>query len=373
MQRKQLQSNPPRRQSRRGANPGQKVKKIAQNSVRNGKRGNGEYRISRRELWFSIKINGEDTGSRAFTERNYPPWFGSISNLYENYEMHTVRIVPVTRYSSFASGGINLSYNSNPHEQGSTDPTSMAAQQGATQSKIYENKPVTIPRSAWLQQPSRRPCRGSGSWLFEFLWNITASQAGTVDIFIEYDVTFRVPQYLVGPAIFAATGIEGTQTIFSSSETTTKEKTIETVGPIKGGAKATANINLKGTGMEADTTSAIEIVFGTAEKIADYFKDTIPGAEIVSGLSRIILALNKSAVDQVIPKVVNELTDTVKALFSYNGEEAAVQAKDTAQGTVFDAGEASEGITAEFKVPNDSTHYGVRIPGTIKGTVMFGA
>lgn len=149
--------------------------------------------VHRRELWFTA--DGPGIYRKHFDSENYPEWFNKISELYENYEMHDITIHWTTHYSTVTNGAIYTAYNSNPNEHVPTEPTEMLAQKGAKSSPIRQNGSCHIPRSAYIQQPSRRPCRGEGSWLFEFASVIEGpTDKCPIDFYIEYDVTFRTPQ-----------------------------------------------------------------------------------------------------------------------------------------------------------------------------------
>jgi hypothetical protein len=186
-----------------GLSKGGKVKKGRSQSR---DRTNGGYRVSRRELWFTSV--GAEVGTKRLEEGTFPPWFNNISRLYENFEVHQLRISWKSHYSTVASGITRLSYNSNPDEQGSTDPGIMSQQQGARSETIYKSGQMEIPKQAWYGQPLRKQCRGPRSFIIEFIWNISTEAQGAIDFWIDYDVTFRVPQ---------AIGTDSARTISFSS------------------------------------------------------------------------------------------------------------------------------------------------------------
>lgn len=168
------------------------------NRRRNGnnkRQDNSAYRVNKREAWFTI--TGQANGKRAFGESGYPLWFNRICQLYENYEMHDIRVSWESTYSSIAEGYLIGSFNSSPGDVVSFEDAYLLGQKGAKQQAVRATRgSITIPASAFKQTPNRRPCRGNGSWLFEFLYKITTPSSGSITFFVDYDVTFRVPQLL---------------------------------------------------------------------------------------------------------------------------------------------------------------------------------
>lgn len=158
-------------------------------------KGNGSYRITKREMWFMVQGAGD--GKKSFAEHGYPLWFNRICQLYENYEMHRIRVAWESTYASIAEGHIIGSYNSTPGDSVSLSSEYLLAQRNAKQAPVRQGRGfIDIPPAAFKQTPSRRPCRGEKSWLFEFLYSIRTSSSGTITFFLEYDVTFRVPQLM---------------------------------------------------------------------------------------------------------------------------------------------------------------------------------
>lgn len=161
----------------------------------NKRQDNSAYRVNKREAWFTI--TGQANGKRAFGESGYPLWFNRICQLYENYEMHDIRVSWESTYSSIAEGYLIGSFNSSPGDVISFEDAYLLGQKGAKQQAVRSTRgSITIPASAFKQTPNRRPCRGQRSWLFEFLYKIVTPSTGSITFFVEYDVTFRVPQLL---------------------------------------------------------------------------------------------------------------------------------------------------------------------------------
>lgn len=158
-----------------------------------------ESRVHRRELWFETTTQG--LGTKVFDSTTFPEWFASYSKLYETYQMHSVKVHWTTGYSKFVGGYTYVSYNTNPSQSG--DPFSISsifAQQNAGKSQVAADGEITIPKSAYLQQPNRRQCSGPGSYLFDLRYYISASDYagapanGSITFWIEYDCTFYTPQ-----------------------------------------------------------------------------------------------------------------------------------------------------------------------------------
>lgn len=156
-------------------------------------------RIHRRELWFEVSTTG--TGSKSFDSDHFPLWFNNYSKLYETYRMRNIRVHWTSGYSQFAGGYVYASYNTNPSQVGEAfSPETIFAQQNAGRSKLSANGTITIPPSAYLQQPNRRQCSGPNSFLFEFRYYISANNinddppSGSITFWIEYDCTFYTPQ-----------------------------------------------------------------------------------------------------------------------------------------------------------------------------------
>lgn len=136
-----------------------------------------------------------------FDSTNYPPWFSRMASMYENYEMLYVRISWVSSYSKLASGAIYVTYNSNPNEEAAIEPQYMLSQQGSRATNITSGGSIIIPKSAYTRTPSKRPCNGEGSWLFDLGVRIeTTEQPNDIRFFIEYEVIFRTPQLNPAPS-----------------------------------------------------------------------------------------------------------------------------------------------------------------------------
>nr|ULF50230.1 capsid protein [Statovirus 0450] len=165
-----------------------------QNNYGNIDGGLNRLRLRRKELWFTINKVGQV--SYDFDSTTYPPWFNRMANLYENYEMHEIRIHWVSSYSRLSTGTFTISYNSCLNDPFSYEPTYMLAQQGSKSCQISKSGSITIPKSAYTRTPSKRPCRGEQSWLFQLLISSQAQEDSQIQVFIEYEATFRVPQLI---------------------------------------------------------------------------------------------------------------------------------------------------------------------------------
>nr|ULF50228.1 capsid protein [Statovirus 0447] len=154
--------------------------------------GLNRLRLRRKELWFSIFKVGQVCYD--FDSTTYPSWFNRMASMYENYEMHEIRIHWVSSYSRLSTGTITISYNSTYNDQYSYEPTIMLAQEGAKSCQISKSGSITIPKNAYTRTPSKRPCRGQDSWLFQLIISVQTQEESPIQFFIEYDATFRVPQ-----------------------------------------------------------------------------------------------------------------------------------------------------------------------------------
>nr|AQY59904.1 coat protein [Statovirus C1] len=154
-----------------------------------------EFRTHRRELWFTI--SGQAAGSHRFSKTNFPIWFEQVSRLYEKFKFHSIRLHFETGYPSTAQGQIYCAYNTGFRDQIDTDPTYIAAQRGAMYGPVYRGYAISIPKSAFTETPSRRPCRGSDeeTYVFDAVYNVAGEAlSGTYTVFIDYDVSFYTPQ-----------------------------------------------------------------------------------------------------------------------------------------------------------------------------------
>ena len=154
-----------------------------------------EYRTQRRELWFTI--DGQKSGSYRFDKSHFPVWFKQVSSLYEKFKFNRIRLHFETGYPSTAQGQIFCSYNTGFYDTISTDPVIIAAQRGAMSGPVYRGYAIIIPKSAYSETPSRRPCRGTDeeTYIFDAVYAITGDQlTGSFSVYIDYDVTFYTPQ-----------------------------------------------------------------------------------------------------------------------------------------------------------------------------------
>lgn len=96
----------------------------------------------------------------------------------------------------------------------------MSAQKNAKSVWVAKSGHIIIPKESWNRTPSRRYARGPESYLFDFILKYNASVRGSVRVFLEYDVTFHVPQLGVtiqpGPLVMA-TGLGGMPEVSGSN------------------------------------------------------------------------------------------------------------------------------------------------------------
>ena len=150
-------------------------------------------------MWFTI--DGERSGSYRFDKSHFPVWFKQVSSLYEKFKFNRIRLHFETGYPSTAQGQIFCSYNTGFYDTISTDPTIIAAQRGAMSGPVYRGYAIIIPKSAYSETPSRRPCRGTDeeTYIFDAVYAITGNQlSGSFSVYIDYDVTFYTPQLTGG-------------------------------------------------------------------------------------------------------------------------------------------------------------------------------
>lgn len=146
-------------------------------------------------MWFTI--NGEGSGSYRFDKSHFPIWFKQVSSLYEKFKFNRIRLHFETGYPSTAQGQIFCSYNTGFYDTISTNPTYIAAQRGAMSGPVYRGYAIAIPKSAYSETPSRRPCRGTDeeTYIFDAVYAVTGNElTGSFSVYIDYDVTFYTPQ-----------------------------------------------------------------------------------------------------------------------------------------------------------------------------------
>lgn len=117
--------------------------------------------------------------------------------MYEKFKFHRIRLHFETGYPSTAQGQIHCAYNTGLRDEISTDVEYIAAQRGAMFGPVYRGYAISIPKSAFSETPSRRPCRGSDeeTYIFDAVWNIQGQNlTGQFSVFIDYDVSFFTPQ-----------------------------------------------------------------------------------------------------------------------------------------------------------------------------------
>lgn len=154
--------------------------------------------MKRVELWKEISVaTGDNVNTIGFDTLTGPAWFKKISELYEMYQLHFVRIKVVSTAASTTSGGWVAAYNTNYAERAATRTAELiAAQHGSCSNNIHSNGVVTIPAGALKGFSTNTPLRSDNNgWLFNFEVATTGvSTACSLKIIIEYNVTFRNPQ-----------------------------------------------------------------------------------------------------------------------------------------------------------------------------------
>lgn len=108
----------------------------------------------------------------------------------------------------------------------------MLAQENAVSKQVTAAGTMTIPPASWKQTPNRKYCRGPHSYLFDHIFKYDASVNGYIRVFIEYDVTFHVPQLQpesltnTGPCVVTTDSTGKTET---SASNNTKEDTFNRI------------------------------------------------------------------------------------------------------------------------------------------------
>lgn len=153
------------------------------------------YRIKRKEPWFDF--NGSSgLQRRAFKEGQFPIWFSRICPLYENYEINSISVTLVSTYSALSTGALYVTFNSNPSQIAASSHEYMLQQQNAKYIPVKTRQTtMVIPKTAWMQQPTRRQCAGPDSYAFDIATEVAGtSEEGHIQVFLNYDITLYVPQ-----------------------------------------------------------------------------------------------------------------------------------------------------------------------------------
>lgn len=174
-----------------------KINSVGSNIVR--KINANTLTLTKRELWttFDFETDAITTPARiSFDGTTGPAWFKKFSSLYENYNLHAVKLIFVPLAATTNSGGYVASYNTNKAQLGDARTyAQLAAQKGAKTAQIYEPCTVFIPASALKNFRTNTPCVGNDSWSFNVeILHGNLGQACSLELSIEYCVTFRNPQ-----------------------------------------------------------------------------------------------------------------------------------------------------------------------------------
>lgn len=155
-------------------------------------------RIRRKELWVDHAVAaGDSLFQLDFDTTTGPAWFNKISEMYEMYQIHQIKIHVRPTAATTNSGGWCAAYNTNYDEKNATRTAAqIASQYGSAKNAIRNGGTVIIPGSAISKFRTNIPCRSEhNGWAFNLEVVFTSiAQACSVMFEIEYDVTLRNPQ-----------------------------------------------------------------------------------------------------------------------------------------------------------------------------------
>lgn len=154
------------------------------------------FKITKKELWKSLKAVTNQTVMIQFSPEFYPPWFGRISSLFEAYKIKYMKIYVNSGSSSMNSGTYAYYIDVNAKDS-PMNMEEICAQAGFHLSKISSHSTTTYGGGMFRQHP-RYLTHGTDIYPFTFFMDISSKDAITMQIYIEYCVTFYIPQ--ISPA-----------------------------------------------------------------------------------------------------------------------------------------------------------------------------
>lgn len=194
---------------------------------KNGSTFKETFKITKKELWTSINTFGDVSIRRTFSSEYYPRWFAHIAKLFESYKIKYIRIHVKSNNPRTSAGSYAFYLDVTPTDR-PRNFDDICTQDGHYAGWIASNGMKHYGGGMFRQQP-RYYTHGSDKYPFTFYMDVMAKESVQLLIYIEYSVTFYIPQLNVGiDAVVNYTdenGNIGTEAIGSS---TTQSITVKT-------------------------------------------------------------------------------------------------------------------------------------------------
>lgn len=200
------------------------------------------HRITHRE--FIQDVNGEDLFSTGLVKVGMnpgimTPWLKNQAKGWEQYRYNTLKFYLISRRGTSSSGSVLAAIDYNPYDANPSTEAQMASYSGCHENSLYEDLVVNVDMKAYHAGASRKFVRDGvappgdlktydGGNLF--ISTVGSTDPGTVShkLWVEYDVTFFVPETDATPLAVGFADLRNTaaiaipQNAFSNVDTAEK-------------------------------------------------------------------------------------------------------------------------------------------------------
>lgn len=177
-----------------------KTKTSKQANKKSGKKNNTifkeTFKVIKKELWTSINTFGDITVVRPFNSEYYPKWFANLAKLFESYKIKYIRIHVKSNNPRTSAGSYAFYLDVTPTDK-PRNFDDICTQGGHYAGWIAQNGMKHYGGGMFRQQP-RYYTHGSDKFPFTFYMDVQSKESIQLLIYIEYSVTFYIPQLNVG-------------------------------------------------------------------------------------------------------------------------------------------------------------------------------
>lgn len=154
------------------------------------------FKITKKELWTTVDTFGDMSLMRPFSPQYYPKWFANIARLFESYKIKYLRIHVKSNNPKTSAGSYAFYLDVTPTDR-PKDFEDICTQGGHYSGWIAQSGMKHYNGGMFRQQP-RYYTHGPDKYPFTFYMDIQSKESVQLLVYIEYCVTFYIPQLNIG-------------------------------------------------------------------------------------------------------------------------------------------------------------------------------
>lgn len=167
----------------------------------------GDIRIKHRELFDSYSFIGPGLSAKGYrinpVQSNSFPYLSTLARMYDKYKFNSLTFTVVSGVSTAANGRQYMAWDPDSQDQGPNNSASFMAMRHSMSSSIWQTTSLSIPSQKDFKFTKyftdQQQDHGALYW--------GATDAGSFDLYLEYDITLRDPQLSSATTVITGTTI----------------------------------------------------------------------------------------------------------------------------------------------------------------------